>query len=80
MPSDALDAKERKACVLPGPIVDNRFILECGFEITEEGELPFEVLARVRSRHGVVVTGLGLPLARRGNACRTYTLMHGRTG
>ena len=77
VPIDELSAEATRRCRLPCPLVQVRSILECNYEFTDEGGLPYDVFDALRARHGIDLTGFNISMTQRGNMYRSYVLMRG---
>ena len=66
-----------KKCRLPQPVVALSQILECNFDLSEEGTLPYDVFDALRTRHGIDLSGFNSSFTQRGNKYRSYVLMRG---
>ena len=71
--------QDLKGCKLPEPLVHLSKVLECNFEWTEKGEMPFEVLDQLRLKHEIDTTGFNMSRTHRGNLYRSYVLYHGKS-
>ena len=65
-------------CTLPTPLVLVEDILECNFEWTAEGTMPYDIFDCLRRDHEIDVTGLSTSLTHRGNLYRSYALLRGQ--
>ena len=65
-------------CRLPQPVVALSQVLECNFELTDEGTLPYDVFDALRIQHGIDVTGFASSMTHKGNPYRSYVLLGGR--
>lgn len=59
----------------PDPHIDPEDVLEWNFDLTDAGELTFEVLDRLVDEHKIDITGLSVSSTTRGNVYRTHRLM-----
>lgn len=64
-------------CRLPEPLVDLSNVLDCNFEWTEDGTLPFDVLDQLRNVYHIDVTGLTMSRTPHGNLYRQYVIFRG---
>ena len=71
--------QDLKGCKLPEPLVHLSKVLECNFEWTEKGEMPFEVLDQLLVKHEIDITGFNMSRTHRGNLYRSYVLYHGKS-
>ena len=67
-----------RSCCMPAPMVNVRDVMECNFELSSEGTLPYDVLDLLRRRHGIDVTGPHTSMTHRGNLYRSYALLGGK--
>ena len=67
-----------RTCCLPQPRVALPQILECNFDLTEQGTLPYDVFDALRTQHDIDVTGFSSSLTHKGNLYRNYALLGGR--
>ena len=72
-----LTSKELNKCNLPQPVVALSQILECDFELSEEGTLPYDVFDLLRTQHSIDVTGFHTSMTHKGNLYRNYILHRG---
>lgn len=72
-PADSLTLANLQA--LPPPLVKADDVLEWGFGLTEDKQIPFETLDVIMDKHGIDITGLTLSSTSRGNQYRMYRLM-----
>ena len=63
---------------LPQPVIAASQILECNFELSEEGTLPYDVFDALRTQHDIDVTGFHASMTHKGNMYRNYALLGGR--
>ena len=63
---------------LPDPVVSLRQILECNFDLSEEGTLPYDVFDALRTQHDIDVTSFSSSMTHKGNLYRNYALLGGR--
>ena len=75
---DDLTVSQLRTCNLPQPMVDLPQILECNFDLSNEGTLPYDVFDALRRQHGIDVTGLDTSRTHKGNLYRSYALLGGR--
>ena len=74
----ALTVAQLRQCRLPQPVVALSQILECNFELSGEGTIPYDVFDALRIQHGIDVTGFSTSMTHRGNLYRNYALLGGR--
>ena len=74
----ALTVPEIKKCSLPQPVVALSQILECNFDLSDAGTLPYDVFDALRIQHNIDVTGFSQSMTRKGNLYRNYALLGGR--
>ena len=65
-------------CSLPQPVVALSEILECNFDLSNAGTLPYDVFDALRTQHDIDVTGFSPSMTHKGNLYRNYALMGGR--
>ena len=63
---------------LPQPVIAASQILECNFELSEEGTLPYDVFDALRTQHDIDVTGFHASMTHKGNMYNNYALLGGR--
>ena len=73
-----LTVPELKKCHLPQPVVELSQILECNFDLNDEGTLPYDVFDALRTQHDIDVTGFSSSMTHKGNLYRSYALLGGR--
>ena len=74
----ALTVPEIKKCSLPQPVVALSQILECNFDLSDAGTLPYDVFDALRIQHNIDVTGFSQSMTHKGNLYRNYALLGGR--
>jgi hypothetical protein len=62
---------------MPSPHIRPSEVLLWGFDLTSNGEIPFDILDQLLDVHGLDFTGLTLSATPRGNLYRTHRLMQG---
>ena len=77
-PWTPVDIAPNRDCTLPTPLVLVEDILECNFEWTAEGTMPYDIFDCLRRDHEIDVTGLSTSLTHRGNLYRSYALLRGQ--
>jgi hypothetical protein len=75
-PLSALTVAEAAGCELPPIVVTRADILVINVKL-DGGKIPYGVLDRLRSEHGIDVTGLSTSLTHNGNLYRSYVLTAG---
>ena len=73
-PVDELELGDATHVTLPSPQVKTSNILEFNFEL-DDGKLPFEVLDRLRTIHGIDVTAISMSHTGLGARYRAHVLM-----
>ena len=76
-PWTPVDIAPNRDCTLPTPLVVFEDILECNFEWTADGTMPYDIFECLRRDHKIDVTGLSTSLTHRGNLYRSYALLRG---
>ena len=74
----AMTLPQLRRCNLPQPVVALSQILECNFDLSEEGTLPYDVFDALRTQHDIDVTGFSSSMTHKGNLYRNYALLGGR--
>ena len=73
-----LTVAQLRKCRLPQPVVALSQILECNFDLSDAGTLPYDVFDALRTQHDIDVTGFSTSMTHRGNLYRNYALLGGR--
>ena len=73
-----MTAPQLRTCRLPQPVVALSQILECNFDLSDTGTLPYDVFDALRTQHGIDVTGFSTSMTHKGNLYRSYALLGGR--
>ena len=73
-----LTVPQLRKCNLPQPVVALSQILECNFDLSDEGTLPYDVFDALRTQHDIDVTGFSSSMTHKGNLYRNYALLGGR--
>lgn len=74
-PASSVAIADLQVLPLPPPLVQAADVLEWGFDLTEDKQIPFETLDMIMDKHGIDITGLTLSSTSRGNQYRMYRLM-----
>ena len=75
---DGLSVQASRTCRFPSPVVKVCDILECNFELSSDGAVPYDVFDALRLTHGIDTTSLSLSSTHKGNLYRNYVLHGGR--
>ena len=67
-----------RKCRLPQPVVALSQILECNFDWSDAGTVPYDVFDSLRTQHRIDVTGFSTSMTHKGNLYRSYALLGGR--
>ena len=73
-----LTVPQLRKCCLPQPVVALSQILECNFDLSDAGTLPYDVFDALRTQHDIDVTGFSSSMTHKGNLYRNYALLGGR--
>ena len=75
---DGLSVQASRTCRFPSPVVKVCDILECNFELSSDGAVPYDVFDALRLVHGIDITCLSQSMTHKGNLYRNYVLHSGR--
>ena len=73
-PADEMELGIATRVTLPSPLVPTENILEFNFNL-DDGHIPFEVLDRLRTNHGIDVTAVSMSQTGLGGRYRAHVLM-----
>ena len=72
-----LTPQQLKYCRVPQPVVALSHIMECNFDLSDEGTLSYDVFDALRTQHDIDVTGFRSSFTQKGNLYRNYALHRG---
>ena len=73
-PADEMELGIATRVTLPSPLVPTENILEFNFNL-DDGHIPFEVLDRLRTNHGIDITAVSMSQTGLGGRYRAHVLM-----